>query len=152
MDTIGLGPILARLASALIGLQIALAAQTTTATYPVLPERPTPAQIYAQAPLLERAAACESMGDVNASPRQFNASGTILWGQQLDPVTNEVVIVKRDCGELQINTAVWGRYPQGLDVCGSEADNVYFGWTLYQKYGMAPWSASKSCWAQPGDK
>jgi len=90
-------------------------------------------------------AACESTGNPNGSPRQFNADGSILWGNELMP-DGSVQVVQRDCGEFQINTWAHGRYPDGLDVCNSQADNEAYALILYQQKGLQPWSASKNCW------
>ena len=51
---------------------------------------------------LYRIAACESNGSPNAVPRQFNADGSILWGEEHTPTGT--IIVQRDCGLFQINT------------------------------------------------
>jgi hypothetical protein len=45
---------------------------------------------------------CESTGDPDKAPRQFNNDGSILWG--IDPATDQPV--ERDCGMFQINTWV----------------------------------------------
>lgn len=135
---------LVKLAILLSAVQVALAA-STAATYTVLPPaHMTAAQVYDQVPVLRPIAACESMGDASATPRQFNADGSILWGMNASGT-----IVQRDCGEGQINTWVHGRYPNGLDVCGNEDDNVYEMYLLYKESGTKPWNASKaSCWAK----
>lgn len=135
---------LAKVAILLASVQIALAA-SGSATYTIYPpDRLTEAQIWAAAPILRTIDACESTGDPNGTPRQFNSDGSVLWG--IDPKTNKPI--ERDCGISQINTKVHA--PEiaklGLDVCHSEEDNVYFEWILYQQFGMSPWSASESCW------
>jgi hypothetical protein len=102
------------------------------------------AQIYAEVPVLREIAACESTGSKTGQPRQFLPNGDVLWGN--DPKTGQPI--KRDVGELQINTWVWGKEAAGmdLDIVNSEHDNVYFGYLLYEKYGEQPWSASEGCW------
>src|SRR5580704_5631935 len=85
-------------------LLVALAA-TTTAVYPVSPPPPSVAQILADNPVLRRVSACESTGNPDGTPRQFNADGSPLWGN--DPTTGKPI--QRDLGEFQINTWVWER-------------------------------------------
>lgn len=128
---------LAKLTLVLLQAQVALAVAST-------PARPTTAQIWAAAPDLKLACSCESWGDPNLEPRQFTASGTILWGN--DPKTG--LPVKRDAGACQINTKVHALEikAEGLNVLTNENDNIYFAWELYQRSGMQPWAASKSCW------
>lgn len=144
---------LTKLTFLLLSSQVALAAQTTAnySIVPPQPTRPTISQIYALAPILRTIAACESTGSPTGQPRQFLANGSPLWGEENDPTTGKVIIVQRDVGELQINT--WAHAEEikklGLDVIGSEADNVYYGYLLYQQSGTVPWNASKkTCWGQ----
>lgn len=92
-------------------------------------------------PIIQRIAGCESTGDPSGIPRQFNSDGSILWGND-----SEGKVIKRDCGEFQINTWVWGRDPQGQDVCASQSANISFAMSLYSQHGTSPWNASKSCW------
>jgi len=94
---------------------------------------------------LKKVAACESTGSVENEPRQFNSDGSILWGN--DPATGKPV--KRDCGELQINTIAHAKEiaTLGLDVCNSEADNIVYGKILYDREGLTPWFASRNCWS-----
>lgn len=139
---------LAKLSIALIMVQVAYAA-IPSGTYDVYPPlRPTEQEIWAMVPELHRIAACESTGDPNGTPRQFNSDGSILWGEQNSP-TGTVEIVQRDCGILQINTIVHKDELErlNLDVCNSESDNVYYGFLLAQKRpDFSDWSASKGCW------
>jgi hypothetical protein len=96
-------------------------------------------------PQLERIAACESTGDPDGIPRQFKSDGSILWGN--DPKTGQPI--HRDIGMLQINEWVWGNLARSMgDDLTTEKGNFAFGLYLYQKYGVAPWSASKNCWQQ----
>lgn len=121
--------------------QVALA-QTQPAT-----TTPDP---WADSPLLERACSCESWGDPNKVPREFNSDGSILWGQETDPATGKTIVVKRDVGACQINTQAWGKTAAalGLDLEHSLADNIAFAKKLNAQYGMQPWAASKSCWKE----
>jgi len=99
-------------------------------------------------PILERACSCESWGDPNKIPRQYLPDGSILWGYETDPNTGKTVQVKRDVGACQINTAVWlaSSTEQGYDIINSTSSNELWALHLYHDFGMAPWSASKSCW------
>lgn len=99
-------------------------------------------------PILVRACSCESWGDPNKVPRQFLPDGSILWGQETDPKTGKTIIVKRDVGACQINTSVWlvSSTEQGYDIINSTSSNEAWALHLYNDFGMAPWSASKSCW------
>lgn len=125
-----------------------LAVPTPTQSPAVVSSHPkgylTAAEVYKKVPELRSIFACESAGDKEAAPRQFNANGSILWGN--DPKTGKPIM--RDVGEAQINTWVWGKDAAalGLDLKNSENDNVYFGYVLYEKYGLSPWNPSKSCW------
>ena len=90
--------ILQNLIFALIALQTALAAGST---YPVLlPKSLTAAEILQNYPILEHIAACESTGNPNGTPRQFNTNGSPLWGN--DAKTGKPIM--RDVGIFQINT------------------------------------------------
>ena len=95
--------------------------------------------------MLKKVAACESMGDVNAEPRQFLPDGSPLWGN--DPKTG--LPVRRDVGILQINTIAHQDELQALqlDVVHSEADNITYGKLLYAREGLQPWFASRRCWS-----
>jgi len=94
-------------------------------------------------PVLERVAAGESTGNPNGTPRQFNADGSILWGN--DSTTGKPI--ERDVGEFQIDTWVWGTDSDGLDVVHSQADTIAFALKLYAQDVLAPWAASKACWS-----
>jgi hypothetical protein len=94
-------------------------------------------------PLLERISACESTGDVNATPRQFLPDGSVLWGN--GPTTGKPM--KRDEGILQVNSWVWGKLAASMgDDLATEAGNLAFGKWLFDKQGSEPWNASKGCW------
>lgn len=109
------------------------------------PTHLTATEVYALVPQLRVIAACESTGSPTGTPRQFNAFGTPLWGN--NPITG--MVEKKDVGELQID---YIHFPEtkalGLDVINSADDNVYYGYLLFQQYGTSPWVASKNCWAQ----
>lgn len=120
-------------------------AQAAPAPLPML----SPAdQIFADNPLLERACSCESWGDPNKVPRQYDDDGvTPLWGRIKAP-SGRTVILKRDVGTCQINTIVHAAEikASGLDVIHDRDANVEFAAQLYAKSGMQPWAASASCW------
>jgi hypothetical protein len=100
--------------------------------------------LYAGYAQLRVIGACESTGDPNGTPREFNDDGSILWGN--DPKTGKPIM--RDEGELQINTWVWGKLAVAMgDDLGTETGNVAFGKYLYDKYGAAPWYPSEKCWS-----
>ena len=102
-------------------------------------------QIFAEHPILERIAACETTGSVSGTPTQFMPDGSILWGE--DPVTKERI--KRDEGILQINTYVWGSLAAKMgDDLATASGNIEFGEYLFSKYGTAPWTASENCWEE----
>jgi hypothetical protein len=92
---------------------------------------------------LERVCSCESWGDPNREPREYNSSGTILWGN--DPKTGKPVV--RDEGACQINTYVWQSKANELgDDLTTLTGNVAFAKWLFAQYGLAPWKPSESCW------
>lgn len=95
---------------------------------------------------MERIAACESTGNPNGRPRQFNADGSVLWGN--DPATGKPI--ERDCGQWQINTKAHAAELKklGLDVCHSQADNEAYAMILYERNGTRDWNASVGCWSQ----
>jgi hypothetical protein len=103
-------------------------------------------EAFLQYPILKRIAACESTGDPDGTPRQFNSDGSLLWGN--DPKTGKPI--ERDAGIFQINEWVWKPTAEkmGLDLA-TEAGNLSFGEYLYLKYGTAPWTASEKCWSSP---
>jgi hypothetical protein len=119
------------------------------AVAPIAISRPKTAQIgaidlFSGNPTLRRIAACESTGDANGTPRQFIENGSVLWGT--DPRTDKVI--KRDEGELQINTWIWGPTAAKMNLdLATENGNVAFGKYLYEKYGTSPWTASEGCWS-----
>jgi hypothetical protein len=100
--------------------------------------------VFLKYPILKKIAACESTGDPNGTPRQFNSDGSVLWGN--DPKTGKPI--ERDAGIFQINEWVWKPLAEkmGLDLA-TEAGNLAFGEFLYLKYGTSPWTASEGCWS-----
>jgi hypothetical protein len=85
-----------------------------------LPKNPVAGQIWAGYALLKHIASCESWGDPNKEPREFNASGTVLRGF---PNPNDI-------GLAQINLPTWGATATAL------------GFNLYTYQGnlnMAKW-------------
>lgn len=108
-------------------------------------ERAHGADVWEGFMMLRRVASCESTGDVNKPPRQFNDDGSPLWGN--DPKTGKPI--KRDAGLLQINTKAHAQELKllNLDVVHSEMDNIIYGKILYQREGLRPWTQSKKCWS-----
>ena len=107
------------------------------------PEHLTATQVYALVPQLRLIFACESTGSPNGTPRQFNASGEPLWGN--NPITGKVEM--KDVGEAQIDYVHFAdARAKGLDVINSENDNVFYAYLLWQKYGTEPWNSSRGCW------
>lgn len=88
-------------------------------------------------PELKRICACESVGNPNAEPIQFNKEGTVLRG----------VINKADTGMCQLNTKYHLATAQklGLDIFTAEGNKGYAEW-LYEQEGNLPWHWSKHCW------
>ena len=92
---------------------------------------------------LKRACSCESWWSPNGEPRQFNANGSVLWGQDKGGK-----IIKRDVGACQINIEAHAKELKrlNLDVVNSFDDNISFAKILYNKSGLKPWEPSKQCW------
>lgn len=89
---------------------------------------------------LKTICACESRGDKNGEPRQFDNKGDVLRGY---PNPNDV-------GMCQISTE-WhaGEAKRvGLDIMTAKG-NLAFAKHLYDTEGDAPWKWSKaSCWGK----
>lgn len=136
--------VLAKLVILLISAQIALAASTSSTYIVYPPPRITAAAIFVQEPLLYEICSCESFGEPTGPPRQFNDSGTPLWGN--DPTTGQPVM--RDVGACQISLKYHREEAQklGLDVINNYQDNVYYAYLLFQRDGSSDWNASKNCW------
>lgn len=117
-----------------------VAASSSTSVNPIKLANALPA-------ILVRIAACESTGDPNGTPRQFHGDGSLLWGNVASGT--EVVVLKRDLGEFQINTWLWGATATAMhDDLTTQAGNIAFALWLYSKYGTSPWNASEKCWSQ----
>lgn len=88
-------------------------------------------------PELKRICACESMGEPNAEPRQYNADGSVLVG----------VVNSDDKGSCQINAYYHQEQATslGMDIYTEEGNIAYAHW-LYEKEGSQPWLWSKHCW------
>lgn len=88
-------------------------------------------------PLLLRICACESAGDPNATPRQFNDDGSVLHGR----------VHWADEGECQISADQWGLQANALgdDLATAEGNAAFAEW-LYGEQGSRPWAASENCW------
>lgn len=89
--------------------------------------------------LLKHIASCESTGDPNKEPREFNASGTVLRGY---PNPNDV-------GLAQINIPTWGANAKALgDDLFTYQGNLAFAKWLFDHEGDEPWKYSKGCWGR----
>lgn len=80
---------------------------------------------------------CESTGNKNGIPTQYDSKGNLLLGRE-NP---------SDRGMCQINLDAHGIELEklGIDV-DTEEGNVEFANILYDREGLTPWSWSKSCW------
>ena len=87
---------------------------------------------------LKRACSCESNGDPNKTPRQFNTNGTLLVGYP-NPL---------DVGACQIHLPAWGAKAKemNLDIKGSLTDNITMAKYILKVQGMGAWRASEKCW------
>jgi hypothetical protein len=88
-------------------------------------------------PLLKMIGSCESNGDPNEEPRQFNTDGTLLRGY---PNPNDV-------GAMQINVPTWGAKAKelGFDIY-TYGGNIAMGKWIFDTYGSQPWKYSENCW------
>jgi hypothetical protein len=130
-----------------VSLFIALSVSTPliarSAVYKVIPssqpENLVAGQIWAAYPLLKHIASCESWGDPNKEPREFNASGTVLRGY---PNPNDV-------GLAQINVPTWGATAKslGFDLYTYQGNLDMAEW-IFDHYGSAPWKYSEGCWGE----
>lgn len=86
---------------------------------------------------LMRIGGCESHGDPNKLPVQFNADGSVLRG----------VVNRKDVGAFQINEKyhLAASKRLGYDIY-TERGNYLYALHLYDKEGSTPWNASRSCW------
>jgi hypothetical protein len=124
-------------------LLISTALAVSTGTYTVYPPTALKTQTVATAglwdgyPELERACSCESWGDPNKEPREFDDNGSVLSGYPH----------AADIGACQINTDVWASKAAALrDDLNTLQGNVDFAKWLYSEQGMKPWTASAQCW------
>lgn len=83
--------------------------------------------------------ACESVGNPNEEPRQFNADGSVIRGR-IDP---------DDTGMCQINKRYWLAKAQslGYDI-ETEQGNIQMANWIYDQSGTQPWKWSKPCWSK----
>lgn len=90
---------------------------------------------------LARICACESTGDPNGIPTQYEQDGvTVLRGK----------INENDTGYCQINTEqrnghVTKSKQLGYDLWTEEGNKAYAKW-LYEHEGTTPWLTSQMCW------
>ena len=87
---------------------------------------------------LERICGCESRGNPNVEPRQFNSDGTVLRG----------VVNSQDIGMCQINLQYHGESAEmlGYDLF-TEEGNISYANHLYSTQGSQPWYLSEHCWS-----
>jgi hypothetical protein len=88
-------------------------------------------EYFAETPILAEVARCESRF------RQFNSRGTVLRGE----------VNSSDVGLMQINLYYHKKeaLKQGFNLFTVDG-NLAYGKYLYEKEGLAPWSASAPCW------
>lgn len=87
-------------------------------------------------PTLKRICSCESNGNPNGEPRQFNSDGTVLRGK----------INSNDVGQCQISETYWLDMANklGYNLETSEG-NIRMANYIYEKHGASPWKWSVSC-------
>ena len=90
-------------------------------------------------PELRRMCACESTGDPNKEPRQFDEQGNVVKGWFSDKENT-------DWGMCQISDKYWLKKSQelGYDIFTREGNLKMAEW-LYEAQGTYPWRWSKSC-------
>lgn len=89
------------------------------------------------APKLKRICACESAGNPDAVPQQYEADGvTVLRGR----------VTPNDIGLCQISLDYWGDEAEqlGLDLFDPH-DNVAMANHIFDEMGARPWYPSKKC-------
>ena len=88
-------------------------------------------------PILERVCSCESWGDPNKVPREFDDNGRLIRGYP-DPT---------DVGACQIHTPTWGGTAKalGYDVY-TLSGNILMANYIYKTQGLSAWAPSESCW------
>lgn len=117
-------------------LLLASAPNTVVAeTTPEIP--PNPPVDYAS-PILKRICSCESTGQPNNEPRQFNTDGSVVKGK-INPL---------DTGACQVNLKYHEAASEkfGYDLFTRDG-NISYANHLYQEQGTQPWSWSRGCWA-----
>ena len=89
-------------------------------------------EYFASEPVLIEIARCESQF------RQYDEKGAVLRGE----------VVSDDIGIMQINDHFHGDTAKkmGFNIRTIEG-NLAYAKMLYDKQGIAPWSASKKCWS-----
>ncbi len=94
--------------------------------------------ITEDAPIMDRIAGCESLGNPKSKGIHFDKNGQVLVRGN----TNRTV----DVGRYQINS-VWFKKATdlGLDVF-KEEDNKKMAYWIYHTQGTEPWYASEKCW------
>lgn len=126
--------------SLLIGIFSVALANGGSAEYSVVP--PAAATYFSGYPELLKICSCESSGSVDQAPRQFLASGGLLWGN--DPHTGRAA--HEDVGMCQIHVSLWAEKAKslGFDLFTAEGNSEMAKW-LWDKYGASPWAASRPC-------
>jgi hypothetical protein len=87
-------------------------------------------------PQLVPICACESVGNPNAIPQQFNKDGSVIKGK----------INPSDIGMCQINLRYWGQkaIDLGFDIY-TEQGNIKMANWIYDHQGTSPWIWSRGC-------
>lgn len=101
-----------------------------------VPSKPQVPELY---PTLKRICSCESTGQPDREPQQFNADGSVKRGK-INPL---------DTGMCQINLHYHeeAATKMGLDLETSYGNATYANW-LFDREGSTPWNWSRSCWAE----
>lgn len=122
-------PVIEAVATATVPLQVKKAvpkvSSISTSSTPELP------------PTLKRICSCESNGNPNGEPKQFNSDGTVVKGK-INPL---------DTGMCQINLKYHQATAERLDYdLFTEYGNASYAIYLYETQGTTPWNWSRSCW------
>jgi hypothetical protein len=130
-------------ASSVITSQTVILEQSQPVTAPTEKPKATSTEPYTSKsslrPALVPICSCESAGRPDATPRQFNADGTVVKGK----------INPQDIGMCQINLKyhLSDATKMGLDLY-TEQGNIKYANHLYDTQGTKPWNWSKKCWAK----
>jgi hypothetical protein len=92
---------------------------------------------------------CESWGDPNQEPRQFDDDGAVLWGRIKDPLTGKTIIVHRDVGLAQINLPTWSATAKklGFDLFTYDGNLAMAKWIFdNDPRHEQNWKWSEGCW------